>query len=469
MRTFSQFEIRNEILESLDLLGYKTPTEVQEEAIPEILNDKNVVIKSKTGSGKTATFSIPLIQKIVWDKKNPQALILSPTRELAMQIKEEIFSIGRLARIKVEAIYGKSSFIKQEKLLKQRNHFIVATPGRLLDHMTRKTIDLSEVDYLVIDEADEMLKMGFIEQIEEIIQQINPKQIILLSATLEEKILNKIGTYITNPVYISVEDHNEESKSIQKYIKEDLNKMYAIKQYILENKIPSAIIFCNTQEKVDELHYYLYDEKMLVKKLHGGLEQKIRTKTIKEFKEGFVRYLVATDVASRGIDVKSVNYVINYEMPKDIKTFIHRVGRTGRMGEKGSCLTLLDYDDVSHFKSIMEENDYQTEEVFFTTNETLNEDDELQTPIYIEKKDVKLNESILKLHINAGKKTKMRAVDIVGTICAIDGIKASDIGVINILDISTFVDIMNNKGQYVFEQLQTKPIKGRIRTVSKVL
>ncbi|VEU80446.1 DEAD/DEAH box helicase [Haploplasma axanthum] len=465
MNRFNDFMISNEIKEALDLLGYKMPTDIQNKVIPEILKGNNLVVKSRTGSGKTASFAIPLIEKIVWENRYPQVLVLSPTRELAMQIKEEMFNIGRLKRIKIIPIYGKTAFEGQEKQLRQRQHVVVGTPGRVLDHLESRTINLSDVEYLVIDEADEMLRMGFIEQIDDIFKHLKVKQVILLSATLDKKILDTINKYIKDPVYIEEEVSSNIIKEKQKYLKVNKNKTSELFNFINREQVKSAIIFCNTKDKVEEVYEFLSNERMLIKRLHGDLDQRVRTKAITDFKEGKIRYLVATDVAARGIDVSEIEYVINYQIPKDLKTYIHRVGRTGRMGKKGLTLAILSEEEISSFEKKMNEIDYEIEE--FVTTKKEQQEYILNKPIEKSKRDEALNKDIMKIHINAGKKTKMRASDIVGTLCSIEGVNVDDIGVITILDISTFVEIMNGKGEHVYNVLQDKTIKGRLRIVSK--
>jgi len=315
---FKDYKLSDEILKSLSILNYKNPTKVQEQVIPVALENKDVLVKSQTGSGKTATFAIPLCELVDWDENKPQALILTPTRELAIQVKEDVFNIGRFKRIKVPALYGKSSFGLQQKELKQKTHIVVGTPGRTIDHIKEGNFVTDNIKYLVIDEADEMLSMGFVEQIEEIIKSLPTDRVTMLfSATLPDDIEALSKKYMKEPVKIEIESKTlTVDKIVQDcYNVEETGKLNLLKDITTIENPDSCMIFCNTQIKVETLYRELSKVKYPCDKIHGGMEQDDRIRVMSNFKKGYFRYLIATDVAARGIDIDSITHVINYDVP----------------------------------------------------------------------------------------------------------------------------------------------------------
>ncbi|MGL5718785.1 MAG: DEAD/DEAH box helicase [Paraclostridium sp.] len=473
---FKDYKLSKELLKSLELLNFKTPTNVQQQVIPVALENKDILVKSQTGSGKTATFAIPLCELVDWDENKPQALILAPTRELALQVRDDVFNIGRYKRIKTCALYGKSSFSLQERELKQKTHIVVGTPGRTIDHIKEGTFITDNIKYLVIDEADEMLSLGFIEQIEEIISYLPKERVTMLfSATLPEDINVLSEKYMNNPTKIEIASKTLTVDRIvqQAYRIEETGKMNLLKDITVVENPDNCVIFCNTQAKVEAVYKELSKSKYPCDKIHGKMEQDDRIKVMNNFRKGYFRYLIATDVAARGIDIENITHVINYDVPVLRENYVHRIGRTGRAGKEGKAITFVMGSDE---RRVMEINNYTGKELTFSKKpmkfHVLN-----AKPAFEEKLNAKsnvkvdkaknLNEGILKIHINAGKKTKMRPVDIVGTLCSIEGMTANDIGVISVLDVSTYVEILNNKGEMVLKVLQTKNIKGRPRKVTK--
>ncbi len=473
---FKKYRLSKNLLKAIALLNYKEPTPVQEETIPLVLAGKDVVVKSQTGSGKTASFAIPICERVDWEENKPQALILTPTRELAIQVSEDFFHLGRFKRIKVVALYGKAPFPIQAKQIKQKTHVVVGTPGRTLDHLEKGTWDTSEIKYLVIDEADEMLRMGFIEEVQSIIDRLPKDRVTLLfSATLPKDIEALSKAYMKAPLTVEIEAESVASNQVEQVrynvIEED--KLDLLEQLTIIENPESCMIFCNTQVQVDVVYEGLVNRKYTCQKIHGGMEQKDRFQVMEDFRKGYFRYLVATDVAARGIDIDHITHVINYDLPEDKESYVHRIGRTGRGSKEGKAITFVTPRDSRFLKSI---HDYIGYEIPLETLELPGAIKELKQEFEmkmrtrmksIEGKGTKLNEEIIKLHINAGKKTKMRPVDIVGTLCNLPGMTAQDIGIINILDVSTFVEILNNKGEEVLKALQTTPIKGRLRRVTK--
>ena len=476
MKNFNDYKISNEILKALDALGYKEPSDVQQRVIPEILQGKDVIVKSQTGSGKTAAFGIPLCEKINWDEQKAQALVLTPTRELAIQVKEEIMSIGRFKRIRPVAVFGKQPFSDQARELKQRTHIVVGTPGRVMDHIERGSLDTSNIKYLIIDEADEMLNMGFIDQVREILKGLNKnRQSILLSATISPEILNLCNDYMKNPISIEIkaqklitDNINHEIYRVnEQYKMEELNKL-------LINEAPkTAVIFCKTKENVDKVFEALGRKRYSIGKIHGGMMQKERLEQMDRFKKGNFRILVATDVAARGIDVEGITHVINYDLPVEKEAYVHRIGRTGRAGAKGKALSLVNQYEDRLLTQIQEYIGFEVplkdmpneEEVKAKEVESLKI---LKSNPQVKKQKSKaVNKDITKIYLNGGKKKKIRPGDIVGAISRIEGITAEDIGIIDVQDTVSYVDILNGKGNKVLEGLRNGTIKGKKLKVEK--
>ena len=474
---FNVYKLSSELLKAVSLLNFTNPTRVQQKIIPALLEQKDVIVKSQTGSGKTAAFAIPICELIDWDENKPQALVLTPTRELAIQVKEDFFNIGRFKRLKISAIFGKSPFYNQEKELKQKTHVVVGTPGRIIDHIDKRTFDTTRIKYLVIDEADEMLDMGFIEQIEAIIASLpNERVTALLSATMPGDIEILCNKYMKDPIFADIEEQNSTADRIrqERYNIEQSDKINLLRDITIVENPDSCIIFCKTKQMVDEVYDELANLRYDCEKIHGGMEQRDRFRVMNDFKQGCFRYLIATDVAARGIDIEDISLVINYDIPQDKESYVHRIGRTGRVNREGRAITFVSKNENKFLNEI---HQYIGREIPLKERpekETVNNFkqefiEKINTiPEIKESKGAQLNKEIMKLHINAGKKTKMRPVDIVGTLCNIKGMTAEDIGIINIADISTYVEILNNKGELVFKELQKTPVKGRLRKVSKV-
>ncbi|KIL43732.1 DEAD/DEAH box helicase [Jeotgalibacillus campisalis] len=321
-----------------------TPTDVQEKAIPILLENKDILVQAKTGTGKTLAFLLPVLEKI--DQQNPalQALILAPTRELAIQVTEELKKLqNNDSDPSVLSIYGGQDLDKQIKRLARGVQIAVATPGRLLDHVRRETIDLSTVSTLIIDEADQMLHFGFLEEVEHIIELTSEeKQMGLFSATLSKDIRKLAKRYMNKPETVQIRDQSSMVEEIQHYVIEvsDREKLGALCQTIDEVRPFLGIIFCRTIRRVSKLYGELRSQGYLVGELHGDLSQSKRENVMKQFRTAKLQLLVATDVASRGIDIEGVTHVFNYDVPEDVEGYIHRIGRTGRAGEDGAAYTL---------------------------------------------------------------------------------------------------------------------------------
>lgn len=469
---FNTYQISDEILDALKLLGYHTPTDIQREVMPAMLEGKNVVAKAPTGSGKTAAFAIPVCESVIWEENAPQALILEPTRELSVQVRDEIFHIGRKKRLKVPAVFGGFPIDKQIQTLRQKSHVVVGTPGRVMDHIRRDTMKLNKVSWLILDEADMMLDMGFIDEVKEILS-LMPKdcRIALFSATLKPEIEQLVAEYITDTALILQEESEEQTAAItQKIYRTDMEEKYnTFIRVLMEENPESCIIFCGTREMVNVLFQKLRRNRIFCGMLHGELEQRERLKTVEAFRRGAFRFLIATDVAARGIDFEGITHVINYDFPTGKETYVHRIGRTGRNGKTGIAVSLITEDDERMFTQIEQ---YTEQELPVSECPVKSEEKEKlfwkSQRIKAEIKPGKaaaLSVGITRLSIGGGRKSKMRAGDIVGTICGIEGIEVSDIGIIDIRDSLSYVEILNQKGNQVLEYLQTRPIKGKIRKV----
>lgn len=474
--SFKELGLDTKILDSLNKLGYKIPTEVQEKVIPMVLKNKDIIVKSQTGSGKTAAFGIPICEEIVIENRKPQALILTPTRELAVQVKDEISSIGRYKAVRCLAVFGKEPFTVQARELKQRVHVISGTPGRVYDHIVRGSFEPSEIKYLVIDEADKMLNMGFIDQVEIIIKALPLNRVTMLfSATLPEKIEALCDKYMLVPQKIEIEHKNKTSESISQYyyIVEEGKKLQSLFRVIYTERPDAGIIFLNTKEGVDRLYNSMKGEGLSVRQIHGGMEQKERLEVMKSFKRGEFKLLIATDVAARGIDVSDIALVINYDLPVELESYVHRIGRTGRAGNKGKAITFVTSYEKRGLEEIEAFIGYKIKEAEDLGDEDIeegrilykNSSKELQKPKPDKK--AELNKDIMKIYINAGKKKKIRPTDIVGAITNIEGLSAEDIGIIDIRDYVTYVDILGNKGAIVIRELEKGTLKGKKVKVEK--
>lgn len=492
---FEGYQLSKEIIGALTILGYKEPTKIQVEVIPVALQRRDIVGKSQTGSGKTAAFAIPLCEEAVWEENTPTALVLEPTRELTVQTKQEIFHIGRKKRLKVPDVFGGFPIDKQIQTLKQKSHIVVGTPGRVMDHIRRGTLQLGNIKSVVIDEADLMLDMGFAEEVGQILEKIktNPR-IMLFSATIGEEIENMIERYLKEPVMVEIEVSQEEKGNIKEEVYEvtginsamqstnsyDSNianelgeqskEKYQLFLRLLARENPdSCMIFCGTKEMVNVLCRKLRKDGVKCGMIHGDIDQQDRIRTVEGFREGRFRYLIATDVVARGIDFDNLSHVFNYDFPTGRETYVHRIGRTGRNGKTGIAISLVTDSDQKMKKMVENYVGYdlpmenyvpvsKEEEKAFWNRQN-------EKVVLKKKKGAEFNKTITKLSISGGKKSKMRAVDIVGTICSIPDMVAEDIGVIDVRDSLTYVEILNGKGKKVLDALQEKTIKGKVRKV----
>lgn len=353
---YTDADIDARILRAVEEMGFETMTPIQEQAIPVLLEGRDVIGQAQTGTGKTAAFAIPMIQRINADIRKPQGIILCPTRELAMQAAEEIRKLTRYMHgVKVLPVYGGQDIGRQIRALSQGVQIIVGTPGRVMDHLRRHTIKTNEIKMIVLDEADEMLNMGFREDIETVLKDMPPEhQMALFSATMPQAILDITGTYQKDAVYVKVTPKEVTVAAIKQayYRVAKKDKFEALCRLIDYYQPAKSLIFCNTKRMVDEITGMLKDRGYEAEGLHGDLTQNQRDTVMNLFRGGRCRILSATDVAARGIDVSGVDAVFNYDVPEDIEYYVHRIGRTGRAGKAGRSFTLISGREIFKIRDI---------------------------------------------------------------------------------------------------------------------
>jgi ATP-dependent RNA helicase DeaD len=353
---FSDLNIQTKIVEALSIYGLEEPTEIQIEAIPLIQKGFDVIGQSKTGSGKTAAFAVPILEKIDEKITRPQVLVLSPTRELAQQIAEEFVKFSRFMRVNIACIYGGVSLEPQIKKLRKA-HIVVGTPGRTLDHIRRETLNLRNVRVFVLDEIDRMLDMGFIEDVETAIRALpEEKQMLFFGATLSNDILKLANRFSKNLEFVQTETHVSDTLLKQYYYELDFRQKFSLLAHLLKKTgTEKAIVFCNTRREVDLITKNLKNNGLSgkVSALHGGLSQARRNSVIRDFHAGRFKVLVATDVAGRGLDIDDVSHIVNYDIPQNPEDYINRIGRTARAGAEGAAISLLAERDFDAFQRIM--------------------------------------------------------------------------------------------------------------------
>ena len=344
MHTFETLGLNPELLRAVIKLGYTEPTSIQMKAIPVMLEGSDVLGQAQTGTGKTAAFGLPMISRLNLRLKGIQGLVLAPTRELAIQVSDAIHSYGKFSKIKVTPVYGGQSYSIQLKKIKQGCHIIVGTPGRILDLIRKKALDLNHVNFLVLDEADEMLNMGFIEDVEAIIEKTpKTRQTSLFSATLPKVIRKLADKHLRNPVEIKTHRTKLTVDKIEQryFLLNESDKFSALIRIIEFDSIPTGLIFMRTRARASQFAEKLIANNFSAEALHGELKQSAREKILGRFRKKQTRFLIATDVAARGLDIKDVSHVINFDVPYDPENYVHRIGRTGRAGKDGIAVTFI--------------------------------------------------------------------------------------------------------------------------------
>jgi ATP-dependent RNA helicase DeaD len=344
-KNFKELGLSEKVLEAISKKGFEEPSPIQELTIPVMLrNNTNIIAQAQTGTGKTAAFGLPLMDLIDERKNFTQALVLAPTRELAIQVSEEMNSFNTSKRITIIPIYGGQSIDQQLRRLQRGAHIVVGTPGRIIDHLNRKTLDLSSIEHLIIDEADEMLNMGFIEDLEKImIHTKEDKRTLLFSATMPAKIKELAKKYIAKHEFLAVKNQQDTQNLTEQiyYEVKQSDKFEVMCRIIDIEEDFYGLIFCRTKNDVDDVTSRLLDRGYDVDAIHGDISQAQREKTLLKFRNKRINIMVATDVAARGIDISNLSHVINYSLPQDPEAYIHRIGRTGRAGNQGTAITFI--------------------------------------------------------------------------------------------------------------------------------
>lgn len=344
VKSFEAFGFRPEVLQGIKDLFYKEPTPIQAEAIPLILEGKDVIGQAQTGTGKTAAFVLPILEKLQMEKRDIQALILTPTRELSIQIAQEIEKLGKHLGVNALSLHGGTDIERQMNKLEKTVHIVVGTPGRILDHLKRETLHFGRISTLVLDEADKMLEMGFWDEVEQILSSTSKnKQVLLFSATMPDQVKKLAQLFMKQPPHIRIETKQKTVEQIEQiyYQVNQSEKLDALLDVMEETKPYLAIVFANTQERVKLLTERLQKEGYDAEALYGDLSQKKRENLMKDFRNIKFQILVATDIAARGLDVEGVTHVYNYDLPSDTESYIHRVGRTGRAGQTGMAISFV--------------------------------------------------------------------------------------------------------------------------------
>lgn len=447
---FSSLPLSSEQLANLDSLGYQEMTAVQAVSLPAILENKDLIVQAKTGSGKTAAFALGLLQKIRPRFFGLQTLILCPTRELADQVAKEIRQLARcIPNIKLLVLCGGTPLRPQADSLEHGAHIVVGTPGRVQDHLSRSTLDLSSLETLVLDEADRMLDMGFYDDIIKIIGNTpQDRQTLLFSATYPNAI-KKMGNKIQRKPEMIKVDTTHKADVIEElfYLSNNYQRKDSLLRLLEHFQLTSSVVFCHTKIQCDEIATFLQDKQVEAIALHGDLDQNKRDQVIARFSNNSCPVLVATDVAARGLDIKSLQAVINYELPHDPEIYVHRIGRTGRAGEKGLALSLYTESEISRIISLED----------YLGIPCKNEDIEALT----HNENFSLSSSLTTLQIDAGKKNKIRPGDLLGALTKDAGLAGSEIGKINIYSNMSFIAIERKALPKVLSYFKNGKVKGR--------
>ena len=453
---FSSLALKPALLKNIESLGYTHLTPIQAESLPHLLEGRDVIAQAKTGSGKTAAFGIGLLSRLDLTSFRVQAMVVCPTRELADQVCKEIRRLARFTQnIKVLSLCGGVPFGPQRGSLEHGVHVVVGTPGRLQEHLRKRSLRLSQLKVLVLDEADRMLDMGFEEAVTDVISYApTHRQTLLFSATYSDPIREMSQKFQFKPISVSVEISHHESDIEQRFYQVEKSKRINSLGYLLSYYRPeSTVVFCNTKRDCQDVASSLGNSGFTVQALHGDLEQKQRDQVLVRFANKSCSILVATDVAARGLDIKDLQVVINYELPWDPEIYVHRIGRTGRAGKKGMALSLCTEKELNRVKAIEE---YQKSTARWD-----------QVAPFLMNHEQRFEPPMITLWIDGGRKNKMRPGDILGALTGAGGIAGSDVGKIDIFDTHAFVAIKRGSADKALACLRNGKIKGRNFNVRK--
>lgn len=513
---FEEMNLSPEILKAVLDMGFEEATPIQSQAIPIELQGKDIIGQSQTGTGKTASFAIPCIERLDPEDKRLQAIILCPTRELAIQVSEEFRKLLKYKEnVRVLPVYGGQPIDRQIMSLKKGAQVVIGTPGRIIDHMRRRTLKMESVQMLVLDEADEMLDMGFREDIETILSKMpQERQTILFSATMSPEILDITKRFQKDPVMVKIVRKELTVPSIEQvyFDVKEKSKLEALCRIMDMYSPKLSLVFCNTKKRVDEVVELLQGRGYFAEGLHGDLKQQQRDNVMQKFRNGTIEILVATDVAARGIDVDDIDIVFNYDVPQDEEYYVHRIGRTGRAGRSGRAFTFVVGKEIYKLRDIMH---YAKAKIVPQKLPTLSDVEEVKTNLFIENiksvidegklskyinlvekmeqedyaaidvaaallkinlamdenapEDINIDEKDLyeengkktvRLFINLGKKQKVRARDVLGAITGETGVAGKVIGQIDIYDDYSFVNVPYEYSRDIIIGMRNKSIKG---------
>ena len=455
---FASLDLNPALVDNLATLGYTEMTPIQGQALPSILANKDVIARAKTGSGKTATFALGLLNKLDVKRFRVQTLVLCPTRELADQVATEIRKLARgIHNIKVLTLCGGVAFGPQVGSLEHGAHIIVGTPGRVEEHLRKVNLNLDNLTTLVLDEADRMLDMGFQQALDDIVSYMpKQRQTMLFSATYPEKIEKIAERIMQSPVTVEVQDSHSSQSIVETLyqVENDQSRVEAVRLLLQQHQPETTLIFCNTKVETDRVANELRAVGYEASALHGDLEQKDRDQTLACFANRSISVLVATDVAARGLDIDALDMVINYQVAQELEVHTHRIGRTGRAGAQGMACSLYTQRD-KHRISQLEDYLKQKFERSDLPHIRL-----LREPVF--------SPPMVTIHIGGGKKQKLRPGDIVGALTGADGIPGSEIGKIQVGDHWAYVAVAHQHGKMAFNKLSEGKLKGRSFRVKRL-
>lgn len=512
--SFESFDLAPPLLQAIGELGYEEPTPVQEQTIPLLLEGRDVIAQARTGTGKTAAFALPMLQMLDPESRKTQGLVLAPTRELTIQVAEMVHALGRHTGATVLAVYGGQPIDRQLRALRGGVQIVIGTPGRIMDHIRRETLDLSSVCRFVLDEADQMLDMGFLEDVEFILSHLpEERQSSLFSATFPKPILELGRRYMRDPQQITLAKEKLAVPQINQvaYEVSSRNKLAALTRILDAERPEASIIFARTKQATQELGEELAVLGYQSEAIHGDLNQVQRDRVMRRFREGQLEVLVATDVAARGLDISGVSHVINYDIPGDPESYIHRTGRTGRAGREGNAVTLvtprerrllqliervlgkripirplptladiaqrrlealrdrvaacLDEGDLDLYLPLVEDlgEEYDPSEVAAAALKALaaTERAPSETVPDVRSEAGEAESGMTRLYLPLGRDAGVRPQDVVGAIANEAGLRGKEIGAIDIFASSTFVDVPESAAQQVLDALNGTTLKGR--------
>lgn len=448
---FANYGLRSELVEVLKELQFTALTPIQEQSIPLLLKNKDLVGQAKTGSGKTAAYGLPILNTIDTNHKNLQALILCPTRELALQVATELRKFGRkIPGLHITTLIGGQKGKEQREALENGAQIAIATPGRISDFISKELIDIWDIKTVVLDEADKMLEMGFATELKIILKSLPPeRQTVLFSATFPETISGLSKKYQRNAIHLTIEDEEKNDIAQLAFESDPKDRIQTLTRCLQQYPLDSTLVFVNMKSTANEICKHLQDLGAIVDTLHGDLDQREREKVMTTFANKSTRILVATDIAARGLDIENLDLVINYDLPHDSETYLHRIGRTGRAGAKGVAITIVNPRDTVELVPFEEITGEKFERPTLGFKNQYGLVPELKIPL------------MNTLLISAGRKDKLRAGDILGALTKDAGLKSDNIGKIDIKDNHAYVAISFAFAQQAFEHLKAGRIKGK--------